>query len=135
MTSPMSSEDDRDNALNPHRADDVRHATEMVASNLRQRGVEVDGSEDSDQLATLLDAVETFDHARMLRGADSFVNDPGTTEPDDARFVIPTRSGDEGLVRDAERVREAAARIMTPAATDRPMPDPADTGADPDEAL
>ena len=135
MTSPMSSADDRDNALNPHREEDVQHAADLVASNLRQRGVEVDGSEDSDQLATVLDAVETFERARSLRGADSFVNNPDSTQPDDQRFVVPVRNGDEGLEEYAKRVRAAAAGIMTPAATDRPLPDPADLGADPDEAI
>ena len=132
MTSPLSSSDDRDNDLNPHRQEDVQHATEMVASNLRQRGVDVDGSEDSELLVRLLDAVETFDHARALRGADSFVNAPDSTQPDDERFVVPARNGDEPLDAYAKRVREAAAKIMTPAATDRPMPDPADLGANPD---
>ncbi|HUQ45584.1 MAG TPA: hypothetical protein VM033_02965 [Gemmatimonadaceae bacterium] len=135
MTSPMSSADDRDNALNPHRQEDVQHAADLVAESLRRRGVEVDGSEDSDQLASVLDAVETFERARSLRGADSFVNDPDSTQPDDRRFVIPTRNADEGLDDYAKRVRAAAAGIMTPAATDRPMADPGDLGADPDEEM
>ena len=132
MPIPPPSADDRDHALNPHRDDDVRHAADLVAESLRRRGVEVDGSEDSDELAGVLDAVETFERARYLRGADSFVNDPDSTQPDDARFVIPVRNGDEALGAYAKRVREAAARIMTPAATDRPVRDPADLGADPD---
>ena len=135
MTSPMSSADDRDHALNPHRDDDVQHAADLVAESLRRRGVEADGSENSDQLAAVLDAVETFERARSLRGADSFVNDPDSTEPDDTRFVIPARAGDEALDVYARRVREAAAKIMTPAATDRPLRDPADQGADPDLAI
>ena len=132
MTSPTPSPDDRDSALNPHREEDVRHAADLVAESLRRRGVEVDGSEDSDQLASVLDAVETFERARYLRGADSFVNDPDSTQPDDQKFVIPPRNGDERLDAYAKRVRAAAARIMSPAATDRPLRDPADLGTDPD---
>ena len=133
MTSPTSSADDRDHTLNPHRDEDVRHAADLVAESLRRRGVEADGSEDSDQLAAVLDAVETFERARSLRGVDSFVNDPDSTEPDDERFVIPVRAGDEALDAYARRVREAAAKIMTPAATDRPMRDPGDVELDPDD--
>lgn len=132
MTSPQSSADDRDNALNPHREEERQRAADLVAESLRRRGVEVDGSEDSDQLASLLDSVETFERARSLRGGDSFVNDLESTQPDDPRFVIPQRHGDEALDAYAKRVREAAAQIMSPAATDRPLRDPADMGADPD---
>lgn len=132
MTSPTSSADDRDHALNPHRDEDVQHAADLVAESLRRRGVEVDGSEDSDHLAGLLDAVETFERARALRGGDSFVHDPDGDEPDDARFVIPTRTADEAVDAYARRVRAAAAQIMSPAATDRPMRDPGDVELDPD---
>ena len=135
MTSPMSSSDDRDHALNPHRDEDVQRATDMVVESLRRRGVEAEGSEDADALAAALDAVETFERARSLRGADSFVNDPDSTEPDDERFVIPVRAADEGLDRYARRVREAAARIMTPAATDRPLRDPGSVELDPDSVI
>ena len=135
MTSPMSSSDDRDHALNPHRDEDVQRAADMVAESLRRRGVEVEGSEDNDALAAALDAVETFERARSLRGADSFVNDPDSTQPDDERFVIPARAADEGLDRYARRVREAAARIMTPAATDRPLRDPGEVELDPDSVI
>lgn len=135
MTSPMSPGEDRDHALNPHRDEDVQRASELVAESLRRRGVEVEGSEDSDALAAALDAVETFERARSLRGADSFVNDPDSAEPDDRRFVIPTRAADEGLDGYARRVREAAARIMTPAATDRPLRDPGSVELDPDSII
>ena len=132
MSRPQSSADDRDRALNPHREEDVRHAADLVAESLRRRGVEVDGSEDSDELASVLDAVETFERARYLRGGDSFVNDPDSTQPDDKRFVLPQRHGDERLDAYARRVRQAAAQIMSPAATDRPLRDPGDLGTDPD---
>ena len=131
MTSPTPA-DDRDHALNPHRDEDVQHAADLVAESLRRRGVEVEGTEDSDRLADVLDAVETFERARALRGGDSFTNDPGADEPDDARFVVPTRAADEGLDGYAKRVRAAAASIMSPAATDRPVRDPGDVELDPD---
>ena len=41
MTTPIPSGDDRDNALNPHRAADVQHAADLVAESLRRRGIEV----------------------------------------------------------------------------------------------
>ena len=135
MTSPTPSADDRDHALNPHRDEDVQHAADLVAESLRRRGVEVEGSESSDLLADVLDAVETFERARALRGADSFTNDPGSDDPDDARFVVPSRAADEALDGYAKRVRAAAARIMSPAATDRPMRDPGDVELDPDSLV
>lgn len=135
MTSPMPSSDDRDHTLNPHRDEDVQRATDLVAESLRRRGVAADASEDGDDLASALDAVETFERARSLRGGDSFVNDADSTEPDDERFVIPTRAADEGLDRYARRVREAAAQIMTPAATNRPLRDPGSVELDPDSIV
>jgi hypothetical protein len=100
-----------------------------VAENLRRRGIEADGSENGDHLAALLDAVETFERARSLRGGDSYIDDIEASQPDDPRFVIPQRNGDEPLDAYARRVRAAAASIMTPAATDRPLRDPGDAEA------
>jgi hypothetical protein len=129
MTSPEQSAADRDSALNPHREADVQHAADLVAENLRRRGIEADGSENGDHLAALLDAVETFERARSLRGGDSYIDDIEASQPDDPRFVIPQRNGDEPLDAYARRVRAAAASIMTPAATDRPLRDPGDAEA------
>ena len=135
MSSPTPPAEDRDNALNPHREADVQHAADLVAESLRRRGVAVEGSEDSDELATLLDAVETFERSRSLRGGDSFVNALDSTQPDNQAFVLPERHGDEALGAYTRRVREAAARIMSPRAAERPLGDPGDLGADPDQAI
>ena len=112
MSSPSPFEE-RQNELNPHRDADRERASEVAYSQLRQRGVEVDGSEESDALADLLSAVERFETTVSLLGGDRMVNAPDSDEPEDEDFVLPQRRGDEALQAYTRRIMVAADELAS----------------------
>ena len=105
------SPEERDQALNPHRDDDRRRASAVAASQLRHRGIDVDESESSDELAALVSAVERFESAVSALGGDRMVNSLDTDEHDDESLVLPARRGDESLADYRGRVEAAAERL------------------------
>ena len=105
MTRPPFEERQQD--LNPHRAEEREHAAEMAYSQLRQRGVHVTGDEPTTELVALLEAVERFENAVSALGADRMTNAPDSADPDDPRLVMPSRRDDESL-RDHVRRIDAA---------------------------
>ena len=107
MPSPSPFEK-RQTELNPHRDADRERASEVAYSQLRQRGVDVDGSEDSDELANLLSAVERFENVVIALGGDRMVNEPDTDEPENEEFVRPQRRADEPLGAYTRRLLAAA---------------------------
>jgi hypothetical protein len=106
MSASGSEEFDRE--LNPHRDEDERRNTEQVAATLAARGARVDGSEDSEQLVQLLEAVERFESAVSSLGGDRMVDDQSSTAPDDPEFVLPHRHDDESVATYTARVERAA---------------------------
>ena len=110
MPSPTPYED-RQTELNPHRAEDRDRASEVAYSQLRQRGVHVDGSEPAGELATLLSAVERFEEVVSSLGADRMTNSLDTDDPDDKALVLPQRRADESVADYAERVQAAAGKL------------------------
>lgn len=106
----QSFEDDQRD-LNPHRDEERQHATDVIESQLRRRGIRVAGDESSDEAADLLSAVERFEAAVSALGGDRFVNDPRSNDPEEKRFVIPARKGDERAGDYASRILEAAERL------------------------
>jgi thymidine phosphorylase len=110
MTEPHSFEAAQGD-LNPHREEERRHATEIIESQLRQRGIEIRGDESSDDAADLLSAVERFEAAVEALGGDRFVNDPRSRDPEDRRFVIPQRRPGESARDYAARILDAAQRL------------------------
>ena len=107
------SPEERDQALNPHRDADRRHASAVAASQLRHRGIDVDEAEASDELAALVSSVERFESAVSALGGDSMVNSLDTDEHDDEALVLPRRRGDESLTAYAARVTQAAERLAS----------------------
>ena len=87
-------------------------AATQIAATLRQRGARVHDDDGPDALATLLSAVERFEAARATLGADSFVNTPGSSRPDDASLVLPRRGDDEDADAYTARVLDAAAVLQ-----------------------
>lgn len=79
------------------RPDERDSVAQNVAGQLRQRGADVRDDETQDQLADLLTAVQRFERARSRLAGDSFVNTPGTDEPEDPMFVLPRRSDDDSV--------------------------------------
>ncbi len=104
----MTARPDRDDELNPHRLEDRERAATVAASQLRQRGIDADENESSDDLATLLSAVERFEQAVAALGGDSMTNALDSDEHDDESMVLPARRGDERLPDYADRVTRAA---------------------------
>lgn len=88
-------------AKNPHRAEEMAHAAELIAARLDRAGVTLRGDESGDELADLLDAVEQFEEAVERAGGDLMVDEPTrghhrAAQPDDSAFVLPERSAGEG---------------------------------------
>jgi hypothetical protein len=77
---------------------DVAHEIE---SRLRSRGVHLTGRESDADLVRILEAVERFEKTVERHGGDLMVDEPvngdAPREPDDRRFVLPTRSGNESV--------------------------------------
>jgi hypothetical protein len=103
--------EERQQALNPHRDEDRAHAAEMAYSQLKQRSINVTGDEGADELATLLESVERFEAAVSALGGDRMTNSPDSTQPDDVRLVIPSRSDDEALPEYVRRVDAATEKL------------------------
>ena len=108
----MPSYEDRQNELNAHRDEDRARATEVAYAQLRRRGIDVDGEESSDDLATLLSAVERFEEAVSSIGGDRMVHSLDTDQHDDETLVLPQRRGDERVADYAQRVYDAAERVL-----------------------
>jgi hypothetical protein len=110
MSESGRSWESREEALDPGRAAERRSVSLSVASTLGARGVELTGAESSEELVEMLDAVERFEAAVSAAGGDRMVNDPDSSDPQEAAFVLPRRSVDESSYEYADRVLRAARR-------------------------
>jgi len=108
----MPSYEDKQSDLNPHRDADRARATEVAYAQLRQRGIEVSEDEGSDDLATLLSAVERFEEAVSAVGGDRMVNSLDTDGHDDESLVLPRRRADERVGDYARRVYDGADAVL-----------------------
>lgn len=106
-----SGSEQHDRALNPHRDEDEQRNAEKVAGTLAARGARVDGSENSEQLVQLLEAVERFEAAVSSLGGDRMVDDQSSPAPDDPEFVLPRRRDDETVAAYTARVDRAATTL------------------------
>jgi hypothetical protein len=81
--------------------DERRDVANEIAGRLRTRGVHLTGHETDDELVRVLEAVERFEKTVERRGGDLMVDEPvdGSLprEPDDRRFVLPRRQGNESV--------------------------------------
>ncbi len=90
---------------------DLERAMRETRDRLRDRGVALTGQETSEELVSLLEAVERFELAVESRGGDLMVDEgPGgkTREPDDVHFVLPEREPRESPASYLGRLDEAA---------------------------
>jgi hypothetical protein len=102
------SDEPLDVLLNPHRVEEQDKARAAGAARLADVGVRLTGTETSDQIGDLLDAVERFEAAVEAAGGDLMVDEGPhghTEEPDNPAFVLPARGR-------AESVAEFAARVL-----------------------
>jgi hypothetical protein len=91
--------------------EDVDRAMANAAARLRRSGVELTGEETSQQLVRLLTAVEEFERAVERQGGDTFLDAPGTRDPENVAWVIPDRRADERLEMYIHRIERATERI------------------------
>lgn len=82
-----------------------------IAGRLREREVDLDGRETSDELADMLTAVERFENAVSALGGDSMTNAPDSSTPDRQDFVVPARRANEAPEAYVTRVTDAAVRL------------------------
>lgn len=105
MTQPESSND--------WNADVARVSQEMT-SRLQALGIEVSDSDSPDDVMELLDAVEEFERAVEDQGGDLMVDEPpakGQAQPDDPRFLLPTRRADESVAQYRKRLMAATQEV------------------------
>ncbi|MDQ3808766.1 MAG: hypothetical protein M3336_00575 [Chloroflexota bacterium] len=103
--------EERQQSLDPHRAEERDAVTAEVASRLRARGVLLTGEETSEQVVTILEAVERFERAVEARGGDLMVDTRPAREPDNPDFVLPQRAADESIGAYLDRLDEATERV------------------------
>ena len=111
MSKPTA--DDRDESIqeerDPQRRQEIHRVMRETADRLRQRGVSLTGRESSDELASLLDAVEDYERAVERRGGDLMMDEPPageTPQPDDVHFGLPPRRERESVSDYLVRIRE-----------------------------
>ncbi|HKT61841.1 MAG TPA: hypothetical protein VJQ46_17415 [Gemmatimonadales bacterium] len=111
MSKPKA--DDRDESirdeLDPHRREEIHRVMLETADRLRQRGVSLTGRESSDELVSLLDAVEEYERAVERRGGDLMMDEPPegkTPQPDDVHFGLPRRGERESVSDYLVRIEE-----------------------------
>jgi hypothetical protein len=107
MESPMRPDDRMDG---PSREDEER-SNNMALARLLQRGLDITEWATSEQLLTLLDAVEAFEAAARARGSDSFTNTLESSRPDNPEFVLPDPRADDTIESYIKRV-QAKTRAM-----------------------
>ncbi|HEY2374930.1 MAG TPA: hypothetical protein VGH98_03050 [Gemmatimonadaceae bacterium] len=82
-------------------SDPRRDVAHEVANRLRRRGVHLTGHETDDELVRVLEAVERFEAIVEELGGDLMVDEPvddgPPRQPDDERFVLPRRHGNESV--------------------------------------
>jgi hypothetical protein len=111
MAIPPEDSESRSEMLDPHRQEEREAVAIELSGRLAQKGLDVGSDEDPAQLADLLSAVDEFERAVIAAGGDPMVDSPTTTEPDDPRFVIPTRRADEPISRYTARILAVAKAI------------------------
>ena len=89
---------------------DVNRVAQELSDRLRTRGIEVYESDSPDDVRRINEAVEAFENAVEARGGDLMVDEPptdGSAQPDDPRFLLPTRAADESAAAFVRRLGNA----------------------------
>ena len=89
---------------------DVARVAQELRSRLRSRGIIVNDSDSPDDVERLLEAVEEFENVVEAQGGDLMVDEPpsrGNAQPDDPRFLLPKRGGDESVSKYLKRLKAA----------------------------
>ena len=102
-----------DRGHDPAREGEIQRIAARVAATLEARGVDLAGSESSEELAQLLEAVEAFEAAVSAIGGDRMIEDRRSNSSKEADLVIPPRAADESPRRYAERLLRLADRLTS----------------------
>lgn len=108
------SDEPLDVLLNPHRSEEQDQARAAGAQRLQALGVRLTGTESSDEVGDILEAVEFFEEAVESRGGDLMVDEPPRgqpAQPDRAGFVLPSRHEREPVAEFVARLTAAAATV------------------------
>jgi hypothetical protein len=108
------SDDPMDVLLNPHRTEEHDRARAAGASRLQALGVRLTGTETSDEIGDLLDAIEAFEEAVESRGGDLMIDEGPhgvTAEPESPDFVLPRRGDHESVAAFRARLFDTASRL------------------------
>ena len=87
---------------------------EATSRRLCDRGVLLTGSETSEELVEVLEAVERFERAAEAHGGDLMVDEGPkgeTREPDDVHFVLPRREPGESPHSYLQRLQAASRAV------------------------
>ena len=103
--------EEQQEALDPHRVEERDTVTAEVAARLRARGVHLTGDESSEQVVSVLEAVERFERAVEAEGGDLMVDTQPAREPDNPDFVLPQRAADESIAAYIRRIDDATGRV------------------------
>lgn len=96
--------------------EELNRVTREVAGRLAARGVHLRGDETPDDITAIEEAVERFEEAVELHGGDLMVDEPPAQkpgQPDDPRFLLPTRGEEMSSAQYVELLAMAVDRIRT----------------------
>ncbi len=106
--------DGRNEANDPARRSERERIGVDIAARLSDRGVSLTGEESSEEIVTLLEALERFERAVQAKGGDLMVDEgpaDAKLQPDDPNFVLPRRADDESVRQYVRRIEEATGAI------------------------
>ena len=91
-------------------SDDIERNAAIVTEKLSGKGVPVSADDTPDDIVNILETVEAFEDTVRLAGGDLMMDEPplgSKAQPDDVRFVLPTRGPREVASEYIERITEA----------------------------
>jgi hypothetical protein len=103
------------NKDNASQREELHRVTREVAARLSARGIHLRGDETPDDISAMEDAVERFEEAVELHGGDLMMDEPPATghgQPDDPRFLLPTRGPELSPAQYVEILAIAVDRIQ-----------------------
>jgi hypothetical protein len=96
------------------RSDDLERVASEVANRLQRRGITVLSGDSTDDLAALLDQVESFELAVEEKGGDLMIAEPPEghePEPGSEVYALPLRRPDEPAQAYLERLAAETRRV------------------------
>lgn len=102
-------------------AEEMKRVSQEVGNRLEELGIWLSGTEQPEDLALLIEAVERFETAVQTRGGDLMVDEGPvgkTAQPDNVNFSLPQRRSDESVDRYIDRLERARSEVLRHPATE-----------------